>query len=81
AAIRYVDYIIPFDEDTPQWLIEQIEPDVLVKGKEWYGKEVAGSEFIKTYGGRTEFIELEQGLSTTNIIDRILNKKGIALAQ
>jgi D-beta-D-heptose 7-phosphate kinase/D-beta-D-heptose 1-phosphate adenosyltransferase len=76
AAIRYVDFVIPFEEDTPQLLIEQIKPDVLVKGKEWEGKEVAGAEFIKSYGGRVEFIELEQGLSSTNIIESIVNKRG-----
>ncbi|HHY27000.1 MAG TPA: D-glycero-beta-D-manno-heptose 1-phosphate adenylyltransferase [Desulfitobacterium dehalogenans] len=77
SAIRYVDYVIPFEEDTPQSLIEQIKPDVLVKGKDWQGKEVAGAEFVKSYGGKVEFIELEQGLSTTTIVERIGNRRGI----
>jgi D-beta-D-heptose 7-phosphate kinase/D-beta-D-heptose 1-phosphate adenosyltransferase len=77
SSIRYIDCIISFDEDTPQALIEQLKPDVLVKGKEWQGKEVAGSDFVKSYGGRMEFIELEQGLSTSVIIERIMNKKGV----
>lgn len=77
SAIRYIDYIIPFEEDTPQSLIEQVKPDVLVKGKEWQGKEVAGAKFVESLGGRVEFIELEQGLSTSNIISRIADKRGI----
>lgn len=70
-AICYVDFVIPFEEDTPERLIQSICPDVLVKGLDWKGKEVAGSEHILQSGGRVEFIELEQGLSTTTIVERI----------
>ena len=62
---------LPFYEDTPQALIERVRPDVLVKGMDWKGKEVAGSEYVRSYGGRIEFIELEQGLSTTSIVHKI----------
>lgn len=71
TALDCVDFVIPFNDDTPQALIEQIKPDVLVKGKDWEGKEVAGAEFVRSYGGRIEFIEMEQGLSTSNIIEKI----------
>ena len=71
TALSCVDIVIPFEEDTPQALIEKIKPDVLVKGKDWEGKVVAGAEFVRSYGGKVAFIELEQGLSTTNIIERI----------
>jgi len=71
SALDCVDIIIPFDEDTPQNLIEQVKPDVLVKGKDWEGYEIAGGEFVRSYGGRVEFLELEQGLSTSNIINKI----------
>lgn len=72
SALECVDFVIPFEDDTPQTLIETIRPDVLVKGKDWEGKEVAGGAFVKSIGGRVEFIELEQGLSTTNIINKIM---------
>lgn len=72
AALECVDFVIPFEQDTPQSLIEQLKPDVLVKGKDWEDKEVAGGEFVKSLGGTVEFIELEQGLSTTNIIEKIM---------
>lgn len=72
AALECVDFVIPFEEDTPQNLIEMVKPDVLVKGKDWEGKPVAGDTFVRSIGGRVEFIELEQGLSTTNIIKKIM---------
>ena len=74
-ALECVDFVIPFEEDTPQNLIETIKPDVMVKGEDWKGKTVAGADFVKSYGGRVEFIKLEQGLSTTHIIEKI--KEGI----
>lgn len=72
TALECVDFVIPFEEDTPQKLIEKIRPDVLVKGKDWKGQEIAGGEFVKAQGGKVEFIDLEQGLSTTNIIKKII---------
>ncbi len=71
TALECVDYVIPFEEDTPQSLIEQVQPDVLVKGKDWEGKRIAGDEFVRSYGGSVRFVELEQGLSTTELIERI----------
>lgn len=77
-ALSCVDYVVLFEDDTPEELIREIKPDVLVKGKDWEGKEVAGGDFVKSYGGEVCFIELEHGLSTTNIISRILevNREG-----
>lgn len=70
-ALECIDFVIPFEEDTPQKLIEEIKPDVMVKGEDWKGKTVAGADFVQSYGGKVEFIKLEQGLSTTNIIEKI----------
>lgn len=70
-AIDLIDYILLFDEDTPEKLIQMLSPDVLVKGKDWQGKPVAGGDFVKQNGGKVELIELEQGLSTTAIIEKI----------
>lgn len=71
SSLSLVDYVVIFKEDTPQDLIEMIKPDILVKGKDWEGKNVAGQEFVESYGGKVQFIDLEQGLSTTNIINKI----------
>jgi len=70
-ALELVDCLIPFDEDTPQALIEAIKPDVLVKGKDWEGKAVAGVDVVEKNGGRVAFVDLEQGLSTTAIVEKI----------
>lgn len=71
-ALEMIDFVIPFDDDTPQILIEAIRPDVLVKGSDWEGKAVAGADILQEYGGRVEFVKLEQGLSTSNIVEKIL---------
>lgn len=70
-ALEMVDYVIPFEEDTPLEIIEAIRPDILVKGKDWEGKEVAGMDILKSYGGQVVFVDLEQGLSTTAIVEKI----------
>lgn len=72
VALEAVDYVIIFEDDTPQKLIETIHPDVLVKGKDWESKQpISGQEFIESYGGSVKFIDLEQGLSTTSIVEKI----------
>ena len=64
--------MVLFEDDTPQKLIEAIKPAVLVKGKDWEGQEIAGGKFVEQNGGRICFIDLEQGLSTTNIVNKII---------
>lgn len=71
ASLNIVDYVTVFEEDTPEHLIQKILPNVLVKGKDWMGKAVAGQDFLEETGGEVQFIDLEQGLSTTNIIKKI----------
>ena len=71
-SIREIDYLVLFDEDTPETLIREIQPDVLIKGKDWEGKVVAGGDFVREHGGQVCFIDLEEGLSTSNIINKIL---------
>lgn len=75
-SIASIDYIVLFDEDTPEELIQVINPDVLIKGKDWEGRPVAGGEFVRKNGGEVCFIDLEKGLSTTNIIQKILTTYG-----
>jgi D-beta-D-heptose 7-phosphate kinase/D-beta-D-heptose 1-phosphate adenosyltransferase len=67
AALECVDYVISFDEDTPRKLIEDIKPDVLAKGEDWLGKEVAGADCVK----RVCYIPLVEGHSTSEIIKKI----------
>jgi len=66
ASLESVDYVVPFSEDTPYELIEKIYPDILVKGADYRGKEVVGSDLAK----EVKLIELVDGKSTTSIIKR-----------
>ncbi|MEA1995368.1 MAG: D-glycero-beta-D-manno-heptose 1-phosphate adenylyltransferase [Campylobacterota bacterium] len=70
-SIKYVDYVVPFNEETPENLIKIIKPDVLTKGGDWNEKDVIGSNFVKSYGGKTVIIPYIKGKSTTNTIKRI----------
>lgn len=72
CALDCIDYVILMEDDNPVHLIETIKPDVAVKGKDWEGKDIPELAVVETYGGKMKFIQLEQGLSTTNIIRKIV---------
>ncbi|MDP6657993.1 MAG: D-glycero-beta-D-manno-heptose-7-phosphate kinase [Nitrospinaceae bacterium] len=72
SALRYVDYITIFDESTPADLIREVRPDILVKGDDYAIDEVVGREIVEGYGAKVELIPIVQGLSTTNIVEKIL---------
>jgi len=67
ASLKSVDYVIPFDEDTPIELITAIVPDILVKGDDYKNKNVVGEEIAK----ELVLIDFEEGKSTSNIITKI----------
>ena len=67
ASLEVVDYVVIFKEDTPYELIKKIKPDILVKGKDYEGKEVVGSDIAK----EVQLIEFVNGKSTTKIIEKI----------
>ncbi|MFZ4520711.1 MAG: D-glycero-beta-D-manno-heptose 1-phosphate adenylyltransferase [Bacteroidales bacterium] len=69
AAMTFVDGVVMFDEDTPYELIKLVQPDILVKGKDYEGKEIVGSDIVKTRGGQVVTIELTKGYSTTHTIE------------
>lgn len=71
ASFSVVDLVVIFSEDTPMRLIDQLRPDVLVKGADYTEDQVVGAVFIKSYGGRVELAELAPQLSTTNTIRTI----------
>ena len=79
AALEDVDYIVIFGSETPQELIERVRPDVLVKGEDWREKGVVGREFVESYGGRVVLAPLVDGISTTDILQRILERYGNSL--
>jgi len=76
-ALRCVDYVVLFDEATPERLVERLVPDVLVKGRDW-AHFVAGREVVEAAGGRVVLADLVPGRSTTGLVERILAVHGAA---
>lgn len=71
SNLSAVDYVISFEEDTPEKLYELVLPDILVKGSDYSKEEIAGADIITNNGGTVKLIDLVEGFSTTSIIDRI----------
>lgn len=71
ASLECVDYVVLMEEDNPTRILSVLQPDVVVKGKDWEGKYMPEHETIEAYDGKMQFIELEKGLSTTAIIEKI----------
>ena len=71
AALECVDYVTVFEEDTPCPLLELLKPDILVKGGST--DEIVGHEIVERYGGQVRKLDLVAGLSTTEIINRVLS--------
>ena len=71
AALRAVDYVTVFDEETPHSLIIQLRPDVLVKGGDWPLDDIVGREEVEAAGGKVLSLPFLEGSSTTEIIERI----------
>ncbi len=72
SALKYVDYITIFDDDTPEEVIREVRPDILVKGDDYKIDEVVGREIVEGYGARVELIPIVHGLSTTGTVEKIL---------
>lgn len=68
AALEAVDYVVVFDEATPNALLEQLRPDVLVKGGTYATHEIVGREVVEAYGGVVKPLTLVEGISTTRIV-------------
>lgn len=71
AALGSVDAAVIFDDPTPDAIIRLIQPDVLVKGADWPADQIVGRETVEARGGRVVRIPVEQGWSTTSIIETI----------
>ncbi|MDH5518727.1 MAG: bifunctional D-glycero-beta-D-manno-heptose-7-phosphate kinase/D-glycero-beta-D-manno-heptose 1-phosphate adenylyltransferase HldE [Gammaproteobacteria bacterium] len=68
AALAAVDWVVSFSEDTPEHLICQLLPDLLVKGGDYKVEEIAGAECVLSHGGSVEILSLRDGCSTSQII-------------
>jgi D-beta-D-heptose 7-phosphate kinase/D-beta-D-heptose 1-phosphate adenosyltransferase len=77
AALRQVDFVTLFDDVSPRSLIARLLPDVLVKGGDYALDEIHGREEVEAAGGRVVSLPFIAGASTTNILDRMSQSKGI----
>jgi D-beta-D-heptose 7-phosphate kinase/D-beta-D-heptose 1-phosphate adenosyltransferase len=71
AAMRFVDAVTVFDEDTPEELILRLLPDVLVKGSDYSEDQIAGAAAVRSAGGDVVLVRLEPGLSSSELVRRI----------
>ncbi len=68
SNLKPVDYVVLFDEDTPKLLIEELLPDILVKGADWEIGNIVGKDVVIANGGEVKTIEFVNDLSTSKII-------------
>ncbi|MDR2893232.1 MAG: adenylyltransferase/cytidyltransferase family protein [Deltaproteobacteria bacterium] len=71
AGLAAIDFVVGFEEDTPQNLIEAVQPDILVKGGDWSPEKIVGRECVLRRGGQVISLPLLPGYSTTGLIEKI----------
>ena len=76
AGLQCVDIVTFFEEPDPLALIYDVKPDILVKGADWALEDIIGADWVIQNGGRVERIELVPDISTTILIDRIIDRFG-----
>ena len=74
SALKCVDYVVLFDEDSPRNLLDEIKPDVYTKGADYTMETLPEADIMRKNGTRVEFIKFVEGKSTTNVIRKMLNK-------
>ena len=74
AALRFVDYVIVFDDISPRSLIAELLPDVLVKGGDYQLDQIHGREEVEAAGGRVIALPFVEGASTTEVIKKMSHK-------
>jgi len=70
AALKCVDWVVPFSEETPARLIGRVLPDLLVKGGDYQPQQVAGYDAVTRHGGQVVILDFHKGYSTTQLIER-----------
>ena len=74
-GLKAVDHVIFFGEQTAENLIAQVKPDIYVKGGDYTLETLPEAKIIQKFGGRVELVNLVEGHSTTNIVEKILGAK------
>jgi rfaE bifunctional protein nucleotidyltransferase chain/domain len=70
SALKPVDYVVIFDQDTPYELVDLIKPDIIVKGGDYTPETVVGADIVTQKGGEVVIIPLVEGKSTTKIVEK-----------
>lgn len=73
AGLEAVTLTVLFHEDTPEKLIHQVKPDILVKGGDWKIDSIVGAPFVMSYGGQVMSLQFVDGKSTTKLIEKAQN--------
>ena len=71
SSLRFVDLVIIFEEQTPENLIKEIKPDILVKGGDYYPKDIIGYKTVIENGGQVKVLGFHDGYSSSNYINKI----------
>ena len=71
SALRCVDYVVLFDEDSPRNLLDEMKPDVYTKGADYTMETLPEADIMKKNGTRVEFIDFVKGKSTTKTIEKM----------
>ena len=74
SNLKPVDYVVLFDEDTPKLLIEELLPDILVKGADWEIENIVGKDVVIANGGEVKTIDFVNDQSTSKIIQIIVDR-------
>ncbi|MBS1767950.1 MAG: D-glycero-beta-D-manno-heptose 1-phosphate adenylyltransferase [Acidobacteria bacterium] len=78
-GLRSVDAVVRFAEDTPQLLIQDLQPDLLAKGGDYTPSTVVGRDIVEARGGRLVLLPFLEGNSTSRIVTRIKSGRGVTL--
>jgi rfaE bifunctional protein nucleotidyltransferase chain/domain len=74
AALRVVDAVVVFDEDTPHEIVSALQPDILAKGADWAADAIVGRDVVEAGGGKVVRIDLSPGYSTSAIVERLRSR-------
>jgi len=76
SSIRFVDYVVLFDEPDPYNTIAAIKPDILVKGGDWSLENIVGRDIVESYGGEVHTLPFIEGASSSRMIEDIVTRYG-----
>ncbi len=77
AGLEMVDLVTTFGEDTPYALIQEVQPDVLVKGGDWATDRIVGADLVRARGGVVRSLPFAEGYSTTALVNKVRRSRAV----